>query len=68
MFNNVIANRQGYGAIGSHHTFLFVQVLPDLGAGFGFISLVWQSQPLLQPTYKLRGPFKVWCIDLITNL
>ena len=26
------------------------------------------KQPSLSPTYKHRGPFKVWCIDLITHL
>ena len=26
------------------------------------------AQPLLQPTYKLRAPFRVWCIDLVTHL
>ncbi len=25
-------------------------------------------QPLLTPTQKTRGPFKVWCIDLVTHL
>ncbi len=26
------------------------------------------KQPLLTPTQKTRGPFKVWCIDLVTHL
>jgi hypothetical protein len=26
------------------------------------------KQPTLRPTYKLRGPFRVWCIDLVTKL
>ena len=26
------------------------------------------KQPKLSPTFKARGPFKVWCIDLMTKL
>ena len=26
------------------------------------------KQPTLSPTYKSRGPFRVWCIDLVTKL